>query len=425
MIDASVRTRGSMDVPSSVRMVNEDYWWGSTHWQRSFPEPDYDCFTDIYQHYGTGVWPYKPCTHVKSRCQYGFTRTPDIQGYTCAQTGQFFSYRPYHGRQVMNYFWDNPFSSIDTSGAICPEKLINRVWGRIEGRLPDLKGDAPDFTVFISELGELRETFDFLLEKTRARMLAGAHLSWSFGVVPFIYDIERIFYTLVQWHKRLNGLLQGVGKVHDLAANVVYLEPTRNSFIGRCPHGGVADSQSRACGYFESTQVTHRVGITVKYVYHFPDFLFKWEADVYNFLRVTGLIPDSTTVWEKIPFSFVVDWVFNTDRLFKSLGLNERGHGLKVKIIDVCLTEKLRKHETAAFRRLCLDDFNAPAKRQVEIFRRTTGDKALSIINGSDWWFRPPSFTAVLLGLSLSELLGLRPRIRSVKTHNKKPRKHK
>jgi len=194
MTENSVRVRGSMDIPSSVRMVSEDHWWGSTHWQRSFAERDYDCFTDIYQPYGTGVWPYKPCTRIKSRSKIGKIDMPDSYGYTCFQTGRFYDVqRVLHGRILQDYFSDNPCYEIDSSAVLCPRELINRVWGRIEGRLPDLKGDAPDLTVFFSEIGEIRRMFDFLREKViarelarelagegepLARKLAGGHLTW-------------------------------------------------------------------------------------------------------------------------------------------------------------------------------------------------------------------------------------------------------
>lgn len=421
----SVRLRGSFTTPFlTVRRPWSYEVDGSPVENGVTIDDTYSFMIDRYQKYGDGIWPYKPCLKYKSQVT-GMERRFGITTAYCKHHPEWSVNRGmYTGNRIYPLVRQHSMNYEDLTKEVCPDTLIQRVWGRIEGGLPSLKNEAPDLIVFISEFLDIFNAFKFLKERTVALMAAGAHLSWEFGIKSMLRDIAYITASFITYQHRINGLLQGVGKLHDMKRGCDGEIVTEHR-SDKCPFGYLDTGQAPGCGDYSCDRRVLRCGIAVKYVYKWPEFLFAHEQKVYEFLRGVGLLPDWSTVWEKIPFSFVLDWVFNTDRLFESLHLDKIGDDIKVDIIEICLSEKLTLTHEEKWSVPCID-YCIPAREETTVFRRTVGTDALNIIQGNDWWLRLPSVYAAFLGVSLAEVVGLRPRVRSVKpTKRRFHQKHK
>jgi hypothetical protein len=96
-----------------------------------------------------------------------------------------------------------------------------------------------------------------------------------------------------------------------------------------------------------------------------------------------------------IPFSFVVDWVLNTDKWFEALHLDELGSwDVRVDIIDTCVTYKVKRDTSFRNNRLGPRNWD----RNERLFYRWVGEDAW---NALDWDLKIPSFMQFLLGASL------------------------
>lgn len=305
---------------------------------------------------------------------------------------------------------------------------LQRVKGRLEGKLPAIGTNAPDITVFIVELRDIKRGINLLKKTHKAVKRVGTlrkgakvvgdlapehHLNYNFGVAPFISDLIKLVKQLATFQEKLKALKDGVGKVHDL--HVSYTVPDEGGEIifpaePRPPAGswcGNVNSPNDDCmegsEYFVKRQRTFRLGITVKYRYSLPDFLTQWEETLFAFLAQIGYRPGLKTLWELIPFSFVVDWFYNVESMLPS---GPSAYPVKVDIIDICLSQKLTDTYSFKYDRKCFDRVKEQPFLKHSLYQRVVGSEALSLINDAGSSLELPSFSQFLLGASLLKVLG-------------------
>jgi hypothetical protein len=364
---------------------------------------EYRYIADQDTSYGIGVWPYKPCFSIKVSHRQGFQRDNIGMCKCIAQAGVAdWTNRPWTWSEA-----DHPdqFS--------LPVEHRIQLSNKLESRLPSIAAGMPDLFVFFAELADIKSTFDFLKEKTLSKQITGAHLSYSFGVRPLLADIKKIFLKLDDWQKRILGIQNGIGKVHDLSVATNWEGPSSKSYLyGPCAYARIGNC-SPAIGnnlncecinqYLTGTDsyAKYSSQLTVKYRYSWPAELDVTRSIVKSFLTANKLIPDASSLWEMLPFSFVVDWVANTDKLFSSLGLDEGGFDCVTSIVDACLTVKVKRYRQSHFSRHCFLDRPTLVTRE-ELFYRWTGEHALDRL---DWNFKLPNTMQYLLGGSLVNCL--------------------
>jgi hypothetical protein len=129
--------------------------------------------------------------------------------------------------------------------------------------------------------------------------------------------------------------------------------------------------------------------------------LWAGESALSSLITALGFMPNVGTVWEKVPFSFVLDWVFNTKQLFKRLSLFELGYDLETEIIDFCLVHRSVKRSTWDYSDLQMGYTNTAAVDETDVCARYCGSEAWSKLS---WWIRLPSFMQLALGASLVRL---------------------
>jgi hypothetical protein len=170
---------------------------------------EYRYIADQDTEYGIGVWPYKPCFSIKvDHCQ-GFQRDNIGMCKLIAQTGVAdWTNQPWTWSET-----DHP----DQFSLPVEEKI--HLNNKLESRLPSIAAGMPDLFVFFKELGDIKGTFDFLKERTLSKKISGAHLSYSFGIRPFIADIKKIILKLDKWQDRIETIQKGIGLISPSRMN--------------------------------------------------------------------------------------------------------------------------------------------------------------------------------------------------------------
>jgi hypothetical protein len=124
------------------------------------------------------------------------------------------------------------------------------------------------------------------------------------------------------------------------------------------------------------------------------------DSQLSGVLKSIGIDASLESAWELIPFSFVVDWFFNTWRIlswFKSYDPSE----LKVTMTDMSVTVKTFSR---VLRRLHWPCFIGDVEFMIssEQYTRTVGPEALASFLP---WFKMPSFMQWSYGAALLWLL--------------------
>lgn len=405
------RKRGSLTVPltSTSFSATAKTWWKNGPVETSTvvgTNSTYKMISDVYKKYGAGRWKYGDvdiCTKTVTCVPhaYGPFTNPGCHKIPSGDAH-------FEGSVVLKPVEDETFPTVGQSD-----------WARLGGRLNDLLPTIrpkTDLFVFIAELRDLNVMIEFFRKRadTMIEQAAATDLTYHFALAPFASEALAIVQNAKNIRNRLKALRAGAGKVHDAKCGLtVTLDKTRSisssgyswrptGCTGICPNGIAAGAM------VIETSKSAKLSCAVKYRYEMPRQLSTWEGHLHDILLASGVIPTVESMWELVPFSFVLDWVFNTSRLFKTLHLDALdSDDIKTEIIDLCISEKLETKTVATPNRMCTG-FNGlsgdGAVFSKMSYKRMSGERALGSLSGP--WLKWPSFTAVHLGASLTYMLG-------------------
>jgi hypothetical protein len=173
--------------------------------------------------------------------------------------------------------------------------------------------------------------------KSFFRNLSQGSLNYSFGFLPFIGDVKRLYEGLSTFSERLNSLKTGAGKpqVRHYSEVASISDQESVTYIN-----GGADRVTTCLTFPEGVNYT----ATMRYTYQFPD-LDRLNSKLYGFLDSMGAQLDLYVLWNAIPFTFVVDWFFNVGDFLKqfrkkwipvTLYIKEFGVSLKAYGQETC-----------------------------------------------------------------------------------------
>jgi hypothetical protein len=167
---------------------------------------------------------------------------------------------------------------------------------------------------------------------------ADGYLQKEFNVEPLLRDISDIFNAVVGVDKRLRRLIHQSGRVHmkhydfnwqEVATQATELVTTSgyslslNQFAGSIsPSGFTGTDRAHPLGFKATRRVTHyeptKFHAQVEYRYYFTQYQLE-HNQVLNMLDRMGLYAiNPSVIWNAIPWSFIVDWVFGVSRWLKS-----------------------------------------------------------------------------------------------------------
>jgi hypothetical protein len=233
----------------------------------------------------------------------------------------------------------NPNMEACMSYVGCPD-VNDRISRGIAAIIPTMEtGIALD--VFVLELAEFKQMFQLVdLTKSIGRNVANGILNLSFGAIPFINDVEKIFNTLRDFKSQLE-----LFKLHNGRRNIRhYAEPFSV--------GGIDTTETAGTTFLYPPQTDLRrfqvlptqglFNLTVDYTWRIDteDWLFKTKA----YLDAFGVYFDYHTFWQVIPMSFIVDWIFDVSTFLKQFRkkwlpgdiiIHNMGYSVKVEELNV------------------------------------------------------------------------------------------
>lgn len=409
------RIRGSKE----LKLNKSTYSWtengGTTH----YGPYDYvssgegSVMKDVYAKYGDARWPFKPCESQKVQ----FSRSLKTLEYYRVPDCHFYDYP--------NLNWGNgaflvPIPpSIEGRLPVTPDGVLSDSWkdlpqhnwerlaNRFQNELPSLGSECPEYYVFLSEIRDVLTTFDFVKAKTLLDKVANGFLAWSFGVAPTIGELKATSGVISRVYDHIADLRDGAGKVHTTQSHVVLSETDVYDEADYCPF-----HSTRLCGshslWRHKTDRRIILGVTAKYRYHFPEYMYDIVAKMMPVLSAFNLVPNISTNWEMFPFSFVVDWLVNTEKVFRMSQLQDP-HDVQIDIIDLCVTEKVIQTDVVEFNAPCFSETGIIFESILSHFQRTTGTNAL---NSRIPWIKIPTFMQFTLGAALGWTTGLIPRFK-------------
>lgn len=351
-------------------------------------------------------WAFKPCDHVVWYTEA--VRECGSKKYSDPSCRHHWWYSS--GNRGQHHAQKTVFDLAGASGmeSILP-KLVSfdhyafRIKRMIEKGVSELTDSPTDLVVFLLELSEIKQTARYIAKrwkiltdlqggamrglgyleslkrmivskssssgilKLTADTLSDDLLQISFGIVPLVSDTSKLIKRVNDFWKTYEDLIKGNGKAHKLKKRFVDddFDPGCDEDVPddyTCPNGQCQINLE----HWDHGWVSPEVCVTLFYRYALPDDWKTLGGKLGYALSAIGIKPGLSTVWERIPFSFVVDWVFSVGQLLEPFKYDPAR--IKVELLDVCAS--LRSGRTGAYHhKHCIYDFGA-----TPVFRVTRAD---------------------------------------------------
>jgi len=245
-------------------------------------------------------------------------------------TGRYYS--PTYYTDMYNWFIDrDPYNvakdAINPALDLYDEDFNSRAFAAMK---PDLETSL-SLSNFLVELTDVKHLLRFFTKwKGFTNKVAEGHLSYKFGIKPFVGDVKTLWSVLTDHQTILDEFLARRGTLQTRHySETVPLTETYTSWTNFL---GVSYIKYRY-------KHTHEARTTATMVYKFDcpyvdDYSHKLKA-----LRdMLGLRLTASVIWEAIPFSFVVDWFWRVQDFLERF--EEPLISSKVTVYDYCISHK-------------------------------------------------------------------------------------
>jgi len=149
------------------------------------------------------------------------------------------------------------------------------------------------------------------------RSLGNEYLNVEFGWAPFIRDLRKVFYLMVNIDKRLAQIVRDNGRSIRRKATLSETSSITMADAGTVPRPferlyrippstGAPGSSSYYC--YDST--SEKVWFSAAYRYWVPD-VQSWGWNARARLALFGALPTPELLWEVLPWSWLIDWFSN------------------------------------------------------------------------------------------------------------------
>jgi len=258
--------------------------------------------------------------------------------------------------------------------------------------LPDLE-QAMNLSVFLLELNDITRLKGLFTKWSGlTKKLAEGHLSYSFGVKPFISDVKKLWNTLTNHQSILEDFLERRGKVQKrYYTEGLQSDSETSPTYSPAGYTRIYHKGNDECQYWAS----------MTYTYDCPDIDNYWQF-IQAMRQMLGLRLSASVVWELIPFSFVVDWFWRVGDFLEQF--EESVYPVTVKVLEYTVTKK----RTLTYRThlkyydpygVWKDTIISTGKSKFYTRRRTTPDSGTTFINRGQYGSNQLALSASLLRL--------------------------
>jgi hypothetical protein len=255
------------------------------------------------------------------------------------------------------------------------DKYALNIKGLIES-MTDLTDSPTDLLVFLYEIQDIARSAKFILSRWRvlkklidasksavknlgnvklavnslsatlklvADESSDSLLQYAFGLRPLISDVSNLVERMTRFWDNHETLKKGANKLHRTSRRFVdgSFDPDLNTerpVAAQCPNGDCYIAGPGSAYYTIYGWTNPSVSATILYRYALPD---NWDAisgKLGYALSSLGIQPGLSTIWNVIPFSFVVDWIFDIDAMLSPFHWDPSW--IKVNILDMCASVK-------------------------------------------------------------------------------------
>jgi hypothetical protein len=195
--------------------------------------------------------------------------------------------------------------------------------------------------------------------------LSQGYLSAIFGWIPLVHDLEQIIDRLTYIRFELDAFIEGSDKRQTRHyQKALHPETFRDASWFDTVDGpnvtvdhtdfGSPSGTGFVDDLFEFTMQPHRTRsvsdlkfrATMDFTYHIPD-LGKFTK-ILGAMDKLGINPDLSDLWEVIPFSFVVDWIFDIGSFLEE---KAQADNLPIELVihDYCYSYKYKFSDTRTY----------------------------------------------------------------------------
>lgn len=229
-----------------------------------------------------------------------------------------------------------------------------------------------------------------------ARLVGDTYLSYKFGYAPLCRDLITILRLLRNMHKRIKSLLRRVHKIEvaTVQLHAFDLPPTEDLLVYQQYGSAFCDNvlnYEDVPGQATWTKtVTTTPKACIKYTLFCED-LSRLALEVRSYMEAFGIRWDPAVIWNAIPFSFIIDWVWDVSAFLE--GLAKPTLPVKLRILDMCIMHKMQGNLRVSVEHVNADGGN-PAiittRTQVfniwaERFRRWIVSPSLDDLDRANW----------------------------------------
>lgn len=254
-----------------------------------------------------------------------------------------------------------------------------------------------------------------LLDKGSSKV-AGQWLEFNFAIAPLVDDIIGMVNAILSFDEKLATLQKGADKPQKASKSFTTIEEEepitlRADTCNHCP-----TVFSKPCLYWAQNStyegkhgfrarvifpggVTTRIGMTVFYRYSLPNWVAGLRGKISSLASSLGLSPGLDTIWELVPFSFVLDWVYPVQSILANVAYDPTP--VKTEVLDICFTKRLERPILIQGRvHPCLyqGDRTLVSGKLVE-YKRVVGSEFLTKIPSFRW----PNWFQLSLGAALAK----------------------
>lgn len=195
----------------------------------------------------------------------------------------------------------------------------------LEAKHKFFNSNEVDNLVNIVESGQIasgaRSIVEFLFSKKRVPLLeaSNAYLAWNFGFAPLIADIQKVNSAMLSLKQAIKTAVRNSGKPVTVTASCV--GTISGTLVGDLGTGYSVDSNNNDGSWWHAginpLMIPKRiVGVRGVRTIHFNSKSLGTLDYLVNRFISAG---PASFIWEKIPYSFIVDWFFNLSSIVDTM----------------------------------------------------------------------------------------------------------
>jgi hypothetical protein len=239
--------------------------------------------------------------------------------------------------------------------------------------------------------------------------LSGGYLYYSFGVAPLVSDMQKISKATLSYKKAIEGVIRKAGQIvsvhRSCEGSLVFTNTGNSTPFG--PRYGTVDDAGKYWKVGAIYPLTKPKRIcTIRGIRNHQYNIQAFQKLDYLIGRFGSAGPASF-LWERIPFSFVVDWFLDLSGIVNYLDNTLTGSTKSVK--DACISEKYaalirvdKLRQAANF--TCTQDGSQIAVVELSRYRRTPIRPTISVGLSGRFGKKQLGLTAALIGQMATNL---------------------